>query len=59
MDAIQEPNPTFQFEKLKKSQENLSLQIDFNKAVLHLNKNEYDDAIKLFQKTSSGPELNR
>ncbi len=47
-----QPEIIFQFEKLKKSQENLSLQIDFNKAVLHLSKNEYEDAIKLFEKTS-------
>ena len=52
-----QPEIIFQFEKLKKSQENLSLQIDFNKAVLHLNKNEYDDAIKLFQKTSKILEI--
>ena len=47
-----QPEIIFQFEKLKKSQENLALQIDFNKAVLHLSKNEYEEAIKLFEKTS-------
>lgn len=47
-----QPEIIFQFEKLKKSQENLSLQIDFNKAVLHLSKDEYEEAIKLFEKTS-------
>ena len=47
-----QPEIIFQFEKLVKSQENLSLQIDFNKAVLHLSKNEYEEAIKLFKKTS-------
>lgn len=47
-----QPEIIFQFEKLKKSQENLALQIDFNKAVLHLSKEEYEDAIKLFGKTS-------
>ena len=47
-----QPEIIFQFEKLKKTQENLALQIDFNKAVLHLNKNEYEEAIKLFEKTS-------
>lgn len=47
-----QPEIIFQFEKLKKSQENLSLQIDFNKAVLHLSKNEYEEAIALFKKTS-------
>ena len=48
-----QPEIIFQFEKLKKSQENLSLQIDFNKAVLHLSKNEYNEAIDLFKKTSN------
>lgn len=52
-----QPEIVFQFEKLKKSQENLSLQIEFNKAVLHLNKNEYEDAIKLFLKTSKLLEI--
>ncbi|MDX9901848.1 MAG: tetratricopeptide repeat protein [Aliarcobacter sp.] len=47
-----QPEIIFQFERLVKSQENLSLQIDFNKAVLHLSKNEYEEAIKLFEKTS-------
>jgi tetratricopeptide (TPR) repeat protein len=47
-----QPEIIFQFEKLKKSQENLALQIDFNKAVLHLSKDEYEEAIKLFEKTS-------
>lgn len=52
-----QPEIIFQFEKLKKSQENLSLQIDFNKAVLHLSKNEYEEAIKLFGKTSKILEI--
>lgn len=52
-----QPEIIFQFEKLKKSQENLALQIDFNKAVLHLSKNEYEEAIKLFGKTSKILEI--
>ena len=52
-----QPEIIFQFEKLKESQENLSLQIDFNKAVLHLSKNEYQEAIKLFEKTSKILEI--
>ncbi len=52
-----QPEIIFQFEKLKKSQENLALQIDFNKAVLHLSKNEYEEAIKLFEKTSKILEI--
>jgi tetratricopeptide (TPR) repeat protein len=47
-----EPEIIFQFEKLKKTQENLALQVDFNKAVLHLSKNEYNQAIELFKKTT-------
>jgi tetratricopeptide (TPR) repeat protein len=47
-----QPEIIFQFEKLKKSQENLALQIDFNKAVLHLSKNEYNEAIELLKKTA-------
>jgi len=52
-----QPEIIFQFEKLQKSQENLALQIDFNKAVLHLSKNEYEEAIELFKKTSSVLEV--
>lgn len=47
-----QPEIIFQFDKLQKTQENLALQVDFNKAVLHLSKNEYEEAIKLFEKTS-------
>ena len=47
-----QPEIIFQFEKLKKSQENLALQVDFNKAVLHLSKAEYEEAIALLKKTS-------
>ena len=52
-----QPEIIFQFEKLKKSQENLSLQVDFNKAVLHLSKNEFNEAVELFQKTSKILEI--
>jgi tetratricopeptide (TPR) repeat protein len=52
-----QPEIIFQFDKLKKTQENLALQIDFNKAVLYLNKNEYEKAIKLFEKTSKILEI--
>lgn len=52
-----QPEIIFQFEKLQKSQENLALQIDFNKAVLHLSKNEYEEAIELLKKTSSVLEV--
>lgn len=46
-----QPEILFQFKKLEKSQKNLALQVDFNKAVLLLNKGEYEKAIKLFEKT--------
>ena len=45
-----QPEIVFEFEKLKKTQENLALQVDFNKAVLHLSKNEYEEAILLFKR---------
>jgi len=47
-----QPEIIFQFQKLQKSQENLALQVDFNKAVLHLSKDEYEPAIELFKKTA-------
>ena len=52
-----QPEIIFQFEKLKKSQENLALQVDFNKAVLHLSKNEFNESIELFKKTSTILEI--
>ena len=52
-----QPEIIFQFEKLKKTQENLALQVDFNKAVLHLSKNEFNEAIELFKKTSKILEI--
>ena len=48
-----QPEIIFQFEKLKKTQENLSLQVDFNKAVLHLSKNELNEAIELFKSNTN------
>ncbi|MBU0925777.1 tetratricopeptide repeat protein [bacterium] len=52
-----QPEIIFQFEKLKKTQENLALQVDFNKAVLHLSKNELNEAIELFKITSTILEI--
>ena len=46
-----QPEILFQFEKLKKTQENISLQVDFNKAILYLESQEYEKAIALFKKT--------
>ncbi len=48
-----QPEILFKFDKLKQSQENLSLQVDFNKAVLLLSKNQYEESIELFKKTES------
>lgn len=47
-----QPEIIFQFDKLKKSQENFSLQVDFNKAVLLLSKNEYKKSIEIFERTA-------
>ncbi|MDY0051099.1 MAG: tetratricopeptide repeat protein [Aliarcobacter sp.] len=58
MDVIEsQPEIIFQFEKLIQSQENLALQVDFNKAVLHLSKNEYNKAILLLKKTAKILEI--
>jgi len=47
-----QPEIIFKFDKLKQSQENVTLQVDFNKAVLLLEKNEYERAIKLLKRTA-------
>ncbi|RBQ31343.1 hypothetical protein CRU92_07770 [Arcobacter sp. FW59] len=47
-----QPQVIFELQKLENSNENLEIQVDFNKAVLLFKKNEYEDALKLFQKTS-------
>ena len=52
-----QPEIIFQFDKLKKSQKNLSLQVDFNKAVLLLSKNEYKKSIEIFERTAKILEI--
>lgn len=47
-----QPEIFFKYDKLKESQEKFKLQVDFNKAILFLEKEEYKKAIKLFKKTS-------
>lgn len=47
-----QPEIIFKYDKLKKNQDNLSLQIDFNKAVLLLEKQEYKKAINIFKRTA-------
>ncbi|MBL3519857.1 tetratricopeptide repeat protein [Arcobacter lanthieri] len=47
-----QPQVIFELQKLENSNENLEIQVDFNKAVLLFKKNEYEDALKLFNKTS-------
>lgn len=52
-----QPQIIFEIEKLKGSSENLELQVDFNKAVLHFERNELQEALKLFKKTSRDFEI--
>lgn len=47
-----QPQIIFELEKLEASNENLEIQVDFNKAVLHFRKGEYKEALRLFEKTS-------
>ncbi len=47
-----QPEILFSFEKLQQSQENLELQVEFNKAVLLLNRAEYKKSIEMFENTS-------
>lgn len=47
-----QPQVIFELEKLGASSENLEIQVDFNKAVLHFRKGEYKEALRLFEKTS-------
>ena len=48
-----EPEILFQFDKLKKKQENIALKVDFNKAILYLESEEYEKAIVLLKKTAT------
>jgi len=52
-----QPEILFQYDKLKKSQENLALQVDFNKAVFLLNKKEYKESILMFERTAKILEI--
>ena len=52
-----QPEILFQYDKLKKTQENLALQVDFNKAVFLLNKEEYKESIEIFKRTSKILEI--
>ncbi len=47
-----QPEILFKYDKLKEKQEKFRLQVEFNKAILHLEKNEYIKAIKLLKETS-------
>ena len=47
-----QPEILFKYNKLKKNQENFKLQIEFNKAILLLEKAEYTKAIKVLKETS-------
>ncbi len=48
-----EPEILFQFDKLKRNQENIALKVDFNKAILYLESKEYEKAIVLLKKTAT------
>lgn len=47
-----QPEIIFQFDKLEKNQSNLALQVEFNKAVLMLEKGQYAPAIKILKSTA-------
>ncbi len=47
-----QPQIIFQYDKLKQYQDNFALQVEFNKAVLLLQREEYEKAIELFLNTS-------
>lgn len=47
-----QPEIIFQFDKLKKNQSNLALQVEFNKAVLMLEKGQYEPAIEILKSTA-------
>ncbi|RXK06964.1 tetratricopeptide repeat protein [Halarcobacter ebronensis] len=48
-----QPEIPFKYDKLKESQNRLKLQVDFNKAILMLEREEYQKSIDLFKETSS------
>ena len=48
-----QPEILFKYDQLKENQKKLKLQVDFNKAVMYLNKEEYLKAIEIFESTSS------
>lgn len=47
-----QPEIIFQYDKLKKSQANLALQVEFNKAVLLLEKEKFNESIEILKKTA-------
>ncbi|MGM0519218.1 MAG: tetratricopeptide repeat protein [Campylobacterota bacterium] len=52
-----QPEILFEFDKLEKSQQNLEVQVKFNKAVLLLGKQKYKEAIELLNQTSKYLEI--
>ena len=46
------PDIVYKYKKLKENHVNMTLQVDFNKAVLLLEKEQYQDAIDIFKKTA-------
>jgi len=47
-----QPEILFKYKKLKRNQEKLALQVEFNKAVMYLSKKEYEKAISIFENTA-------
>lgn len=47
-----QPEILFKYDKLKEDQEKFRLQVEFNKAILLLEKEEYKEAIEIFKTTS-------
>lgn len=52
-----QPEIIFNYDKLKEYQEKLYLEVEFNKAILLLNKQEYKEAISILEKTVDLLEL--
>ncbi|AXH15762.1 hypothetical protein AMYT_2217 [Malaciobacter mytili LMG 24559] len=48
-----QPEIIFNYDKLKEEQDNFTLQFDFNKAVLMMEKKEYKKAIEIFKQTAT------
>lgn len=52
-----QPEIIFNYDKIKQKQDSFSLQFDFNKAVLMMEKEEYKKAIEIFKQTSTAIKI--